>query len=114
MLGHVRGLFFADYPNLSHPPLVIRVLYEVTGFGHQAVIVFFCLAHFPAPLLLRGLLDPQVSWQPDPLHFLYGLGIATLILSYAYLVAEFTEAPTAVVRRRLLLPWVPRAKEAVR
>jgi peptidoglycan/LPS O-acetylase OafA/YrhL len=80
-----------------------------SGFSYTLYLV-----HFPALLLLRGLLDPQGSWQPDPLHLFYGLGIAALILGYAYLVAEFTEGRTAAVRRRLLQPWAPRTKEAVR
>jgi peptidoglycan/LPS O-acetylase OafA/YrhL len=91
------------------PPAYARTAKTISGFSYTLYLV-----HFPALLLLRGLLDPSGNWQPDPLHLLYGLGIAILISGYAYLVAEFTEARTAVVRRRLLLPWVPRAKEAVR
>ena len=72
------------------------------------------LTHFPALLLLRALLDPQANWQPDLRHLVFGSGIALLMLSYAYLVAEFTEARTASVRRRLLQPWFPRAKEVAR
>jgi hypothetical protein len=33
------------------------------------------------------------------------------MLIYAYIVAEFTEARTSIVRRRLLQFWGPRAKE---
>jgi peptidoglycan/LPS O-acetylase OafA/YrhL len=72
------------------------------------------LTHFPALLLLRGLLDPQGNWHPDPPHLLCGLGIALLMLAYAYFVAEFTEARTTSVRRRLLQPWMSRAKEVAR
>ena len=91
------------------PPAYAKAAKALSGFSYTLYLV-----HFSALLLLRGLLNPSGSWQPDPLHLLYGLGIATLILSYAYIVAEFTEARTAAIRRRLLLPWVPRAKEAVR
>jgi peptidoglycan/LPS O-acetylase OafA/YrhL len=69
------------------------------------------LTHFPLLLLLRGLFDPQGGWQPDLKHLLYALGIALLMLTYAYVVAEFTEARTTIVRRRLLQSWTPRAKE---
>jgi hypothetical protein len=34
-----------------------------------------------------------------------------LILTYAYAVAEITEARTSSVRRSLLQLWMPRAKE---
>jgi len=79
---------------------------KLSGFSYTLY-----LTHFPALLLLRGLIDPQGNWQPGLLHLLYGLGIALLMLVYAFVVAEFTEARTASVRRRLLQPWIPRAKE---
>ena len=80
---------------------------KLAGFSYTLY-----LTHFPALLLLRGLLDPLGNWQPDPRHLLYGLGIALLMLAYAYGVAELTEARTASVRRRLLQPRVPLAGEA--
>lgn len=86
-----------------------RIAKTLSGFSYTLYLL-----HFPALLLLRGLLDPQGNWPPDLLHLIYGLGIAALILSYAYLVAEFTEGRTAAVRRRLLQPWAPRAKEVAR
>jgi peptidoglycan/LPS O-acetylase OafA/YrhL len=72
---------------------------RLSGFSYTLY-----LTHFPALLLLRGLIDPQGNWQPNLLHLLYGLGIALLMLTYAFVVAEFTEARTAMVRRRLLQP----------
>ena len=75
---------------------------KLAGFSYTLY-----LTHFPALLLLRGLLSPQGNWQPDPRHLVYAFGIGLLILGYAYLGAEFTEARTASVRRRLLRPWVP-------
>ena len=81
----------------------------LSGFSYTLYLL-----HFPALLLLRGFWDPQGNWQPDLLHLGYGLGITGLMLSYAYLVAEFTEGRTAAVRRRLLQPWSPRAKEVAR
>jgi peptidoglycan/LPS O-acetylase OafA/YrhL len=65
------------------------------------------LAHFPALLLLRGVLNPSGNWQPDLWHLIYALGIGLLIVSYAYLIAEFTEARTASVRDRLLGRKIP-------
>ena len=80
---------------------------KLAGFSYTLY-----LTHFPALLLLRGLLDPQGNWQPDPRHLLYGLAIALLMLAYAYGVAELTEARTASVRRRLLQPRVLLAEES--
>jgi peptidoglycan/LPS O-acetylase OafA/YrhL len=72
------------------------------------------LTHFPALLLLRGVLDPRGNWQPDLWHLAYALAIALLILGFAYLVAECTEARMGSVRRRLLQLRTPLTKEVVR
>lgn len=75
---------------------------KLAGFSYTLY-----LTHFPALLLLRGLLNPRGNWQPDPLHLAYALGIGLLILSYSYGVAELTEARTASVRGRLLRARAP-------
>jgi len=46
MLGHARGLFFVDYGHIA-PALTtipVKLLYFLTGFGHQSVMVFFVLS----------------------------------------------------------------------
>ena len=78
-------------------PAYVYVARKLASFSYTLYLV-----HLPALLLLRGLLNPQGSWQPDPRHFAYALGIGLLVLTYAYGVAEFTEARTASVRNRLL------------
>jgi peptidoglycan/LPS O-acetylase OafA/YrhL len=90
-------------------PAYANAAKKLSGFSYTLY-----LTHFPVLLLLRGLLDPSGNWQPDPRHLFYGLGIALLMLTYAYVVAEFTEGRTSHVRRRLLQPWWPRAKEVAR
>lgn len=82
---------------------------KLSGFSYTLY-----LTHFPALLLLRGLLDSKGGWQPDVRHLVYAFGIALLILIYAYVVAEFTEARTTSVRRRLSQPWMRRTKEIAR
>ena len=82
---------------------------KLSGFSYTLY-----LTHFPALLLIRGLLDESGSWQPNPVHLLYGLGIALLMLTYAYALAQLTEVRTASVRRRLSQPWMPRADEIAR
>jgi peptidoglycan/LPS O-acetylase OafA/YrhL len=46
MWGHVRGNFFVDFEHLQRVNLFLKALYFVTGFGHQAVMVFFVLSGF--------------------------------------------------------------------
>jgi len=75
---------------------------KLAGFSYSLY-----LTHFPPLLLLRGVLNPQGDWQPDPRHLVYALGIGLLIVVYAYGVAELTEAHTATVRRRLLRAMSP-------
>jgi len=59
MLGHVRGLFFVDFPLLASKSFAYRVLYAVTGFGHQAVMIFFVLSGY---FIGMSVID-SVSWQ---------------------------------------------------
>ena len=44
MIGHVRALFFVPFGQVSHPTIIARAFYFITGFGHQAVMVFFVLS----------------------------------------------------------------------
>jgi peptidoglycan/LPS O-acetylase OafA/YrhL len=44
-LGHLRALFFVDFER-AQPGLLGKLFYFFTGFGHQAVIVFFVLSGF--------------------------------------------------------------------
>jgi peptidoglycan/LPS O-acetylase OafA/YrhL len=46
MWGHLRVLFFARFSDLKHPDWWVKPLYFLTGFGHQAVVVFFVLSGF--------------------------------------------------------------------
>ncbi len=36
MLGHLRGLFFVDFPYIANKSIWMSALYALTGFGHQA------------------------------------------------------------------------------
>jgi peptidoglycan/LPS O-acetylase OafA/YrhL len=46
MWGHLRGLFFVDYPQVVGRSGWLGAIYFLTGFGHQAVMVFFVLSGF--------------------------------------------------------------------
>jgi peptidoglycan/LPS O-acetylase OafA/YrhL len=46
MIGHVRGLFFVPYADVTDKGWVKQALYFMTGLGHEAVMVFFVLSGF--------------------------------------------------------------------
>lgn len=46
LFGHVRGLFMQDFDALRSPSAAWKLFYLASGFGHQAVIVFFVLSGF--------------------------------------------------------------------
>src|SRR5450432_3682938 len=46
MWGHLRNLFFVDSQQVLHRNPTLNFIYFVTGFGHQAVVVFFVLSGF--------------------------------------------------------------------
>jgi len=64
MAGHVRGLFFADFSNVLHQTVIVRILYAVTGFGHQAVVVFFVLSgYFIGTSVCESVDGHSWSWR---------------------------------------------------
>jgi len=46
MIGHLRSVMFCDFESIPNPTIWDKAFYFVTGFGHQAVIVFFVLSGF--------------------------------------------------------------------
>lgn len=48
VFGHARAFIFTPYYNLhdSEQTYLVKLLYFITGFGHQAVVVFFVLSGF--------------------------------------------------------------------
>jgi peptidoglycan/LPS O-acetylase OafA/YrhL len=64
MLDHLRGLFFVDYPYLATKSLFSSALYAVTGYGHQAVIVFFVLSgYFIGTSVMESVSKLRWSWR---------------------------------------------------
>src|SRR5260370_20251203 len=64
MLGHVRGLFFVDFPFLANKSFAYRVLYAVTGFGHHAVMIFFVLSgYFVGMSVIDSVAGQRWSWR---------------------------------------------------
>ena|SRR5579863_4628381 len=64
MVGHVRALFFVDFRQLSHKSWPLEALYFLTGFGHQAVIIFFVLSGFLiSSTVIRSHVLGKWSWR---------------------------------------------------
>jgi len=54
MWGHLRGLFFVDFQQVSHPSQLLKGIYFFTGFGNEAVLVFFVLSGFLISSVIFG------------------------------------------------------------
>lgn len=67
-LGHLRSFTFVDYPqNPSLDPLA-KAFYFFTGFGHQAVIVFFVLSGF---FIIRSIHESVQTGAWNPWIYLF-------------------------------------------
>src|SRR5438874_8156474 len=64
MWGHLMTLFFVDFQHLLHPGWLLRVIYFLTGFGHQAVTVFFVLSGFLiSTTVIKNHFSGTWSWR---------------------------------------------------
>ena len=64
MWGHLRGLFFVNFDSLRHADLFLKGVYFVTGFGHEAVMVFFVLSGFLiSSRVFRDCAEGSWSWS---------------------------------------------------
>jgi peptidoglycan/LPS O-acetylase OafA/YrhL len=88
MWGHVRGNFFVDFQNLQHPNLFVKTVYFVTGFGHQAVMVFFVLSGFLiSSSVFQRLAAGNWSWRDYSINRvsrLYAVLIPGLLLGFIW------------------------------
>jgi peptidoglycan/LPS O-acetylase OafA/YrhL len=86
--GHMRGLFFVNYASLEHPQILVRLAYFLTGFGHQAVMVFFVLSgYFISSGILVGRRQGQWNWRTysiTRLSRLYVVLVPALILTVVW------------------------------
>lgn len=62
-LGHLRSFTFTDYQANANLGLIASGFYFITGFGHQAVVIFFVLSGF---FIIRSIHESvlQQRWNP--------------------------------------------------
>jgi peptidoglycan/LPS O-acetylase OafA/YrhL len=64
MWDHLRGLFFADFQQVNRPSPLLKVIYFFTGFGNEAVLVFFVLSGFLISSAILGRRASETwSWR---------------------------------------------------
>jgi len=64
LMGHLRSVLFQDYEKIQNPNAIAKAFYFITGFGHQAVILFFVLSGF---FIIKSIHDAHAknnwSWK---------------------------------------------------
>jgi peptidoglycan/LPS O-acetylase OafA/YrhL len=64
MFHHLRNLFFVNYAALEQSTPMVRALYFVTRFGHEAVMVFFVLSGLLiSSVIARRHTQGRWSWR---------------------------------------------------
>lgn len=66
MWDHLRALLFVSYQELHSPSRLTSTLFFFTGFGHEAVMVFFVLSGF---LISSNIITRRVSGRWDWLDY---------------------------------------------
>lgn len=63
LLGHTRSLLLVDYENVDAPNLLAKGIYFISGYGSQAVVLFFVLSGFLiGNSVLRAFKSHNFSW----------------------------------------------------
>ena len=84
---HARSLIFVDYGELQSPGLLAKGFYFLTGFGHEAVMVFFVISGYLVGGKVWSLYrEGRFGWRrylADRFSRLYAVLIVALILGAA-------------------------------
>ena len=63
LLEHLRSFFFVNYSQVDHLGPIDKIFYFMTGFGHEAVMVFFVLSgYFIGSSVYKSINQRKWSW----------------------------------------------------
>ena len=84
VVEHARNLLFVDYASVVSPTVLQNFFYFMTGFGHEAVVVFFVISGFlVGGKALADWQDKRFCWRRylvNRISRLYAVLLAALIL----------------------------------
>jgi peptidoglycan/LPS O-acetylase OafA/YrhL len=84
VIEHVRNMLLTDYVTLENAGLLIKGFYFLTGFGHEAVVVFFVISGFlVGGKVVSDMRARRFSWRKylaDRISRLYAVLIVALTL----------------------------------
>jgi peptidoglycan/LPS O-acetylase OafA/YrhL len=64
LVGHLRGVFFVDFRQVEAPTFLVHLFYFLSGFGHQAVMVFFVLSgYFISTSIFQSCSNNRWRWS---------------------------------------------------
>lgn len=85
---HARGLVFVDYAQLHFPDLKAKAVYFLSGFGHEAVVVFFVISgYLVGGKVVSSFLSQRFGWKrylADRATRLYAVLFAALLIGAAF------------------------------
>ena len=85
--SHLRNFLFANFSSVHSPNIAARLFYFITGFGHQAVIIFFVLSgYLVGGSVIKAYVHGKWSWCSYAVRRLSRLWIVmipALLLTFA-------------------------------
>lgn len=91
VIGHLRSFLFVDYGKVEHHTLFSKGFYFITGFGHQAVIVFFIISgYLVGGAVLKKYKAKQLNNDYIKVYFIkrfsriYAVLIPALLIGYLF------------------------------
>ena len=78
LIGHLRGFIFIPFDELKGHNIIDTAVWAITGFGHQAVMIFFVLSGF---FITRSILrDDQLRGFSWPIYLIKRLSRLWIVL----------------------------------